>query len=164
MYKTFAVMLFVCSFFCGPVVAAEEELASTLVQLLAGNGLWGTIILAVAGVVWYIMRPHLQAWLRDRNLGLLYSAIEMSVVFTDENIVKPLKKKLEENDGGDITKEQYEEIKDGCKQKIYTILEEQGAAWMKSACANIIDTAIEHCLAKHKIAKAVIAPLPDLQP
>lgn len=158
-------LVLICvGFFCWPAAAAEEELANTLVQLLSGNGVWGAIFIAVAGIVWKIARPHLQAWLRDRNLNLLFNAVDIGVVFTDEMVVQPLKKKLAENGGGPITQEQYEDVKEQCKQKIYTILEEQGAAWMKTACATLIDAAIEKALAKHKVLKAVAAPLPDLEP
>lgn len=145
--------------------AAASPEASAIWSILAGQGTWGVLIFAIMGVVWKFARPYLEAWLAERRLAKLFHAVETGVMSVKEAYSDAVKAAHAD---GKFTAEEAAAARDKAKAVAIAYMKSQGVDVVKEYGHAFLDSLIEYVLAmlkiESKVAKAVIAPLPDLAP
>lgn len=143
------------------------EEANAIWGILAGHGLWGAIVTAVMTVIWAFAKPHLDDWAKRCRLDKLFMAVETGVVGCKALYTDEMKKA---NGDGKLTKDEVNYIREQCRDYIVQFMAQQGVDALKEYGPHIIDMLCEWMLSRVKsnavasVAKAVVPPLPDLQP
>jgi len=134
----------------------------TIYEILAGEGLAGAIVLAVVGIVWAIVRPHLYTWLADKKLEKLLLAVETAVAAGKQKYTDDWKAA---SANGKLTAEQGAQIMAECRTYIIQFLKSQGVDALKEYGPSLIDTICEAKLAELKessFKKNALLPLESL--
>ncbi|MCC8189071.1 MAG: hypothetical protein LIP77_00350 [Planctomycetes bacterium] len=151
---------------------SEGAAASSFWLILAGEGTWGAILVAVVGVLWKFAKPYLDEWAERRKLDKLLLAVETGVggckaLYTDE-----LKKA---NADGKLTADEVAYIRRKCREYIVSFMAAQGVDALKEYGPVVIDMLCEWMLDRIKLPSAVKAvaaplsasvspPIPELEP
>jgi len=134
----------------------------TIYEILAGEGLAGAIALAVIGIIWAIIRPHLYNWLADKKLEKLLLAVETAVAAGKQKYTDDWKAA---SANGKLTAEQGAQIMTECRAYIIQFLKSQGVDALKEYGPSIIDSLCEAKLAELKessLKKSALLPLESL--
>lgn len=134
----------------------------TIYEILAGEGLAGAIVLAVVGIVWAIIRPHLYTWLADKKLEKLLLAVETAVAAGKQKYTDDWKAA---SANGKLTAKQGAQIMAECRAYIIQFLKSQGIDALKTYSPSLIDTMCEAKLAELKessLKKSALLPLESL--
>lgn len=131
---------------------------------LAGEGLWAGVAVAVAALVYKLLKPYITAKLADLQLTELYMAVEAGVTATYETYTKAIKASSAD---GKLTAEEAAQARALAREYAIYFMQTNGVDILKSYGAKMIDGLIEYFVGKSKaanVAKAVLAPLPELEP
>lgn len=147
-----------------PLTAAElSPEANPFWLFLAGDGLWGTIVIGIFGFAYKLLREYIIAWVKDRKLSALYLAIESCVAKINAIYVEGMKAS---NADGKLTEDEKRFVLTQCKAEAITFMRGQGVDIVKEYGESAINALIELIVSRmnNPLMKAVAAPLPDLQP
>lgn len=142
-----------------------SPLANAIWTILAGQGPWGVLLFAILGVVWKFASPYLNEWAAQKKLDRLFEAVRAGVGGTLQTYVDAIK---EANADGKLTEEEVKIARDKCRAFVIAFLKAQGIDVIRDYGHDVLDWLIEYVLRQMKLdnalAKAVVAPLPDLAP
>lgn len=145
----------------GELTASPE--ASWIWLFLSGEGLWGSIFVAVFGIIYKVVRPILLDWLKSRRLDKLYLAAETCATAMRQKYVDGMKAA---NADGKLTKEEAEQVFNDCKNVLRQYMLTQGIDIIKEYGDEVVNVIIEYIVGqlKNPIARAVALPLDDSPP
>lgn len=147
------------------ISTADFEMAAHPVWgWLAGEGLWAGVVVAVAALVYKLLRPYITAKLADLQLTELYMAVEAGVTATYETYTKSIKASSAD---GKLTAEEAAQARALAREYAIYFMRSTGVDIVKTYGMKMIDGLIEYFVGQSKAgqaAKAVLAPLPELEP
>lgn len=134
------------------------EMAHPLWLILAGEGLWGAIVVGLVGLIYRFARPFVISWMEERRLAKLYLSVEACVAQSNAQYVEGMKAA---NADGKLTKEEAEYVFAQCRANLIEFMRTQGVDIVKEYGGAFVDGLIELLVSrlKNPALKAVIAPL-----
>ena len=145
---------------CAVALGADDDPASVIWTILAGQGVWGGLIFAVLGIIWKWGSPYLEEWIKARKLEKLMLAVEAGVYGTWQVYTEAIK---EASKDGKLTEAEARMAREMAKTFVINFLKTQGIDVIKDYGHALLDYLIEYILGKMKL-EAVVAPLSDLAP
>lgn len=142
----------------------EETLASPVWGWLAGEGLWAGVAIAVAALVYKLLKPYIAAKLADLQLTELYMGIEAGVQATYETYTKSIKASSAD---GKLTAQEAAQARALAREYAIEYMRANGVDILRTYGLKVIDGIIEYFVGQTKaanMAKQMLAPLPELAP
>ncbi|MCD8352433.1 MAG: hypothetical protein LUC93_17655 [Planctomycetaceae bacterium] len=150
-----------------PLTAAElSPEAHPLWLHLAGQTLWGGIVIGIARYLYKLARPSIVEWIQDRKIAKLYFAVEACSAQVQATYVEGMKAA---NADGKLTEDEKLFVFTQCKQMAVAFMQTQGVDIIREYGDVVIDAVIELIVSRmnNPLMKAVAAPLdasPPLPP
>ncbi|MCD8138326.1 MAG: hypothetical protein LUE17_00845 [Planctomycetaceae bacterium] len=148
-----------------PALTAAElsPVANPIWLILAGEGVWGAIVVGIAGFMYRLLKPYVLAWLEERKLAKLYLAAEACTAQVQVLYVEGMKAA---NADGKLTEDEKRFVLKQCKDAMIVFMQTQGVDIIKEYGDVVIDAIIELIVSRmnNPLMKAVAAPLLDFAP